>query len=78
VTGQLPVLVLIGVLIVAADALYASATTVGYLGVAAVLGALHTVVTIVLARVFLHEKLDRLQQLGIVACLGGVLAITAA
>jgi hypothetical protein len=35
-------LVLVGALIVVADAAYAAATEVGHLGVVAVLGALHT------------------------------------
>jgi drug/metabolite transporter (DMT)-like permease len=68
---------LIGVLIVAADAMYALATTLGLLGVVAVLGALHTVVTVALARVYLGERIERLQQAGIATCLCGVLAITA-
>lgn len=74
---DLPVLVVIGMLIVAADAMYAIATTLGLLGVAAVLGSLHTVVTIGLARVVLHERLGGVQRLGIVTVLLGVLAIAA-
>lgn len=67
----------IGVLVVAGDAMYATATTVGLLAVVAVLGALHTVVTISWAWIHLHERLERFQQLGIAASLIGVLAITA-
>ncbi len=57
--------------------MYALATTLGLLGVVAVLGALHTVVTVALARVYLGERIERLQQAGIATCLCGVLAITA-
>jgi drug/metabolite transporter (DMT)-like permease len=72
----LPATASIGALIIAADFMYATATTLGLLSVVAVLGALHTVVTIGLARVYLRERLERLQQLGIAACFCGVLIIT--
>jgi drug/metabolite transporter (DMT)-like permease len=76
--ADLPLLLLIGVLIVASDAMYAIATTIGLLGIVAVVGALHTVVTIGLARVFLRERIARWQQFGIVACIVGVLVLTGA
>lgn len=71
-------LAFIGVLIVIADFMYATATTLGLLSVVAVLGALHTIVTIGLAGIYLHERIERLQRFGIAACLLGVLIITAA
>jgi drug/metabolite transporter (DMT)-like permease len=74
---DLPVIALIGVLIIAADAMYATATTLGLLGIAAVLGSLHTIVTMGLARVYLKERLEPAQRIGIAAVLLGVLAITA-
>lgn len=67
----------IGALVAAGDAMYATATTLGLLAVVAVLGALHTVVTISWAWIHLQERLERFQQLGIAASLIGVLAITA-
>ena len=76
-SADLPVTSLIGILILSADFMYATATTIGLLGVVAVLGALHTVVTIFLARVFLKERVERFQRVGIVTCLVGVLAVTA-
>jgi len=76
--ADLPVLALIGILIVAADFSYATATSVGIMGVAAVLSALHTVVTIVLAGLILRERLGKLQAIGIATCIGGVLTLTAA
>lgn len=75
--ADLPAIVLIGALIVGGDAMYASATTIGLLSIVAVVGALHTVVTVALARLVLREKLERLQQVGIAICLGGVLIIAA-
>jgi drug/metabolite transporter (DMT)-like permease len=74
--GDLHVMALVGLLIVAADFMYATATTLGLLGVAAVLGSLHTIVTIVLARAVLGERLERFQRIGIVTVLLGALAIT--
>lgn len=76
--ADLPLLVLIGLLIVAADAMYATATTIGLLGVVAVIGALHTVVTVALARLVLDERMERLQRYGVAACIAGVLIISAA
>ncbi|MEU8798332.1 DMT family transporter [Spirillospora sp. NPDC048819] len=75
--ADVPYLLLIGVLIVTADALYATASTHGLVSIAAVLGSLHTLVTIALARVVLRERLERPQQAGIAAALAGVLAISA-
>ncbi len=75
-SADLPALVLIGVLIIGADTLYAAASTKGLLGVVAVLSTLYPVVTIALARVFLGERLERVQQVGIAAVLCGVVAIS--
>ncbi|RKS79448.1 putative membrane protein [Actinomadura pelletieri DSM 43383] len=75
---DLPAVASIGVLIVTADTLYATASTHGLVSVVAVLGSLHTVVTMVLARVFLKERLARPQHVGIATSLLGVLTISAA
>jgi uncharacterized membrane protein len=73
VLGVLP----IGALIVVADAAYATATITGQLSVVAVLGAFHPVVTIGLAAVVLHERIDVVQRTGVVVALAGVVAVTA-
>jgi drug/metabolite transporter (DMT)-like permease len=75
--GEVPVLALIGALIIAADGMYAFASTEGLLSVVAVLSSLYPVVTIALARVVLDERIERLQQAGIAVVLGGVVAISA-
>ena len=75
--GEVPPLVLIGVLIIAADALYAVASTKGLLSVVAVLSALYPVVTVALARIYLRERLERPQRVGAVIALGGAVAISA-
>lgn len=70
-------LALIGLLDVAANALYALSTTRGLLSVVSVVGSLYPVVTVLLARALLGERLSALQGAGVLATLGGVLAITA-
>ncbi len=52
--------------------------TQGLLSVVAVLSSLYPVVTIRLARVYLHERIERLQQIGIATVLCGVVAISPA
>jgi drug/metabolite transporter (DMT)-like permease len=74
--SEFPVLALIGVLIIAADALFAVATTKGLLSVVAVLGSLYPVVTIGLAWAFLHERIEPLQRLGAAVALSGAVAIS--
>lgn len=69
---------LIGVLVVGADAAYAVASTHELLGIVAVLSSLHPLATVGLARVHLHERLQRLQQLGVALCLGGIVTVSAA
>ena len=76
--SQLPVIALIGLLVLAADATYAIASTEGLLSVVAVLSSLYPVVTIGLARVYLHERLRPLQQVGVAVTLLGALAISLA
>jgi drug/metabolite transporter (DMT)-like permease len=75
---DLPVLVGIGLLTTAGDAMYATATTLGFLSVVAVLAALHSVVTVGLARFFLAERVAGWQQAGIVGCLSGVTVLAVA
>jgi drug/metabolite transporter (DMT)-like permease len=76
--SELPVLALIGFLIIGADSLYAVASTEGLLSVVVVLSSLYPAVTIALARVYLNERLQRRQQVGVAAALGGAVAIAAA
>jgi drug/metabolite transporter (DMT)-like permease len=75
--SDVPLIVLIGILIIAADAMYAIASTKGVLGVVAALSTLYPIVTIALARVYLRERVEPRQQLGIALSLTGVVAISA-
>jgi drug/metabolite transporter (DMT)-like permease len=70
-------LVLIGLLDVSANALFAGATTIGLVSVVAVLGSLYPVTTIVLARIFLGERLRPTQRTGALGALAGVALISA-
>jgi drug/metabolite transporter (DMT)-like permease len=75
--GDLPTLLVVGLLDTAGNALFALASTESLLSVAAVLAQVYPVVTVILARVVLGERIARPQQVGVVAALVGVTLITA-
>ncbi|CAB4863056.1 unannotated protein [freshwater metagenome] len=60
-----------------ATALYAIAQTNGALSVVAVVGALYPVMTVLLARGVLDERLRRLQAVGVLLAFGGIALIAA-
>ena len=70
-------LVLAGTLDCSATALYAVANTKGALSIVSVVGSLYPVMTLLLARVVLGERIRRLQQVGVAAALTGVAMIAA-
>jgi drug/metabolite transporter (DMT)-like permease len=76
--SEATMLAAIGLLIVSADAMYATASTLGLLSIVGVLAALHPIVTVALARIHLKERIERTRYAGIATCLIGVIAITAA
>jgi drug/metabolite transporter (DMT)-like permease len=57
--------------------LFAVATTKSLLSLVAVLGQLYPVVTVLLARILLGERLTRGQAVGVVGAFAGVALITA-
>ena len=75
--SALPYMLVAGVLDSGANALYIAATQRGRLDVAAVLSSLYPASTVILARVFLKERLSRMQLAGIVAALVAVALIAA-
>ncbi len=72
---ETPALLLIGCGDLAANALFAVASSSGQVSVAAVLGSLYPVVTALLARVVVGERLRRIQQVGVVLAVGGAAVI---
>jgi drug/metabolite transporter (DMT)-like permease len=74
---ELPLLIFIGVADFLANFLLGVATTKGLVSIAMVFGSLFPVVTILLAYKFLHERLQRVQYIGIFAALSGVVLIAA-
>jgi drug/metabolite transporter (DMT)-like permease len=73
---QLPVLGVVGVGDVSANATYAVATRSGALSVVAVLAALYPAVTVLLARQIHGERLRRVQVVGVFAVLAGVILLS--
>jgi drug/metabolite transporter (DMT)-like permease len=74
---ELPILIFIGVADFAANLLLGVATTKGLLSLAMVLGALYPIATALLAYLFLHERLHRVQYVGIGFAVIGVSLISA-
>jgi drug/metabolite transporter (DMT)-like permease len=74
---SLPVVAAVGIADVAANALFAVASSRGLLSLVSVLGSLYPVVTVVLAYLLLGERLTRAQRLGVGVALVGIAAISA-
>jgi drug/metabolite transporter (DMT)-like permease len=70
-------LALVGLLDTAGNALFAAASSHGLLSVVSVLASLYPVVTVLLARFVLGERVQRSQDFGVVVALVGVVLITA-
>jgi drug/metabolite transporter (DMT)-like permease len=66
-----------GVLDITANAFYLAATNAGLLSIVAVLSSLYPAATVVLARIFLGERLHRLQIVGLAIAVVGVAAMAA-
>ena len=75
--SQVPALMFIGVADFAANLFLGVATTKGLVSLAMVLGALYPIATAVLAYIFLHERLHRVQYFGIIFAVLGVSLISA-
>jgi drug/metabolite transporter (DMT)-like permease len=71
------VLVAAGTLDCGATALYAVANTKGALSIVSVVGSLYPVMTLILARIVLHERIRPVQRAGVAAALAGVAMIAA-
>jgi drug/metabolite transporter (DMT)-like permease len=73
----LPWLALIGFGDMFGNLLYAAASTSGLVSVTSVLASLYPIVTVVLARIILSERVARTQEAGIGLTLAGVVLISA-
>lgn len=69
-------LALIGSADLLANVLFATASSRGQVSVASVLGSLYPIATILLARIVLRERLQLIQQVGVVFALGGAAIIS--
>jgi drug/metabolite transporter (DMT)-like permease len=74
---QVPILALIGIGDMLGNLLFAAASTSGLVSITSVLASLYPIVTVVLARVVLRERVARSQEAGIVLTLAGVALISA-
>jgi drug/metabolite transporter (DMT)-like permease len=70
-------LAVVGVADAGANLSFGWSSTRGLISVAAVLGSLYPVATVLLARGFLNERLGRAQSIGVVGALAGVVLIAA-
>ena len=75
--GHWPGLIAIGLLDTGGNALFAAASSHGLLSVVSVLASLYPVVTVLLARLVLGERVQRSQDAGVLLVLAGVVLITA-
>jgi drug/metabolite transporter (DMT)-like permease len=73
----IPLVIAVGVFDTGANALIAAATTKGSIGIVAVLSALYPIMTILLARAVLHERLGPTRTAGGLVALGGAALIAA-
>jgi drug/metabolite transporter (DMT)-like permease len=74
---DLAVVACIGLADTSGNVLFAAAASQGLVSVVSVLASLYPVVTVVLARVYLHERVTRVQEGGAVATLAGVVLVSA-
>jgi drug/metabolite transporter (DMT)-like permease len=74
---QLPPLALVGLGDMLGNLLFAAASTTGLVSVTSVLASLYPIVTVIMARLVLDERVARSQEGGIVLTLAGVALISA-
>jgi drug/metabolite transporter (DMT)-like permease len=75
--ADLPILAVVGLADLGANFMFGLATTGGLVSLVSVLGALYPVVTVLLARLVLAERLRLIQSLGVAVALIGVVLISA-
>jgi drug/metabolite transporter (DMT)-like permease len=76
--GHLGAIAMIGILDTAGNTLFAAASSLGEVSVVSVLATLYPVTTVALAALVLAERIQRVQLMGVVSALAGVVLISAA
>jgi drug/metabolite transporter (DMT)-like permease len=74
---QVPMLALIGIGDMFGNLLFAAASTSGLVSITSVLASLYPIVTVILARIVLKERVARSQEAGVALTLAGVALISA-
>jgi drug/metabolite transporter (DMT)-like permease len=74
--ADLPVLASIGVLDTGGNVFFSAASEKGLVSVVSILASLYPVVTVLLARAVLHERVHRSQELGIALALAGIILVS--
>jgi drug/metabolite transporter (DMT)-like permease len=75
--ADLPVLASIGILDTGGNVFFSAASAKGLVSVVSILASLYPVVTVLLARAVLHERVHRSQELGIALALAGIVLVSA-
>jgi drug/metabolite transporter (DMT)-like permease len=75
--ADVPALASIGVLDTGGNVFFSAASTEGLVSVVSILASLYPVVTVLLARAVLHERVHRSQELGIALALAGIVLVSA-
>jgi len=74
---QVPLLALVGIGDMLGNLLFAAASTSGLVSITSVLASLYPIITVLLARLVLRERVARSQEMGIALTLAGVALISA-
>ena len=75
--ADLPTLAAIGLLDTGGNVFFAAASTRGLVSVVSILASLYPVVTVLLARAFLNERVQHSQELGVAFALAGIVLVSA-
>jgi drug/metabolite transporter (DMT)-like permease len=75
--ADLPALAAIGLLDTGGNVFFAAASTRGLVSVVSILASLYPVVTVLLARAFLNERVQHSQELGVAFALAGIVLVSA-
>ena len=74
---ELATIACIGLADTGGNVLFAAAASQGLVSIVSVLGSLYPVVTVMLARIYLRERVGRVQEAGAAATLTGIVAVSA-